>query len=194
MYEGPWMILGHYLIVQRWKPEFRPFEESIKRIAAWIRIPDLPIEYYDKHFLWKLGNKVGKTLKVDVHTIRENKNGGELYTTERGRFTRISLELNLDKMLIPRVSIRNRTYKIEYEGLNLIWFTCGRYGHHKDICPTINPTLENQTMEKENNNRPFNSHQSPADTIRNQQNSQEDVYGNWMIVKRNNRNRKFTNN
>lgn len=67
-YEGPWMILGHYITIQRWKPEFRPFEESIKRVAAWIRIPNLPIEYYKKHFLWRIGNKVGRTLKVDVHT------------------------------------------------------------------------------------------------------------------------------
>lgn len=36
LYDGPWMILGHYLIVQRLKLEFRPFEESIKRIVTWI--------------------------------------------------------------------------------------------------------------------------------------------------------------
>lgn len=134
LYEGQWMIFGHYLTVQRWKPEIRPFEESIKRIAAWIRIQDLPIEYYDKHFLWKLGNKVGKTLKVDVHTIRENQNGGDINITERGRFARISVKLNLDKKLIPRVKIRTRTYKIEYEGLNLICFACGKYGHHMESC------------------------------------------------------------
>lgn len=27
MYDGLWMILGHYLKVQRWKPEFKPLEE-----------------------------------------------------------------------------------------------------------------------------------------------------------------------
>lgn len=120
MYNGPWTILGHYLTIQRWKLEFRPFEESIKRIIVWIRIPDLPIEYYEKHFLWKVGDKIGKTLKVDVHTIKENQVGGEMNSTARGRFARISVELNLEKKLVPRIKIRNRTYLIEYEVLHLI--------------------------------------------------------------------------
>lgn len=194
MYEGLWMILGHYLTVQRWKPKFRPFEESIKKIAAWICIPDLPIEYYDKHLLWKLGNKVGKTLKVDVHTIRENKNGGELNTTEIGRFARISVELNLNKMFIPRVSIRNNTYRIEYEGLNLICFICGRYGHHKETCPTTTTILENQTVGEDNNHNLSNTYLGPAENTTSQLNNKEEVYGSWMIVKRNNRNNKPNKN
>lgn len=55
---------------------------------------------------------MGKTLKVDRHTIKENQIGGELNTTERGRFTRISLELNLNKKLVPWIKIRNMTYLI----------------------------------------------------------------------------------
>lgn len=136
MYEGPWMIFGHYLTIRRWKPEFRPFEESIKKISAWIRVPILPIEYYEKHLLWKIENKVGKTLKVHIHTIKENQNGGEMNTTEKGRFARISVQINLEKKLVPKVKIRNRTYLIEYEGLNSICFKCGKYGHNKEVCPT----------------------------------------------------------
>lgn len=71
---------------------------------------------------------------MDVHTIKENKKGGELNSIVSGRFARISVELNLEKKLIPRIKIRNRTYLIEYEGLNLICFTCGHYGHHKELC------------------------------------------------------------
>lgn len=97
LFDGPSMVLGHYLTGQQWKPEFRPLEESIKKIVVWVRIPDLPIEYYDKHFLWRARNRVGKTLKVDMHTVKENHNGGEMYTTERGRFARISVEINLNK-------------------------------------------------------------------------------------------------
>lgn len=40
---------------------------------------------------------MGKKLKVDVRTIKEDQNGGELNTTERGRFAIISMELNLKK-------------------------------------------------------------------------------------------------
>ncbi|KAJ1428329.1 hypothetical protein SESBI_09060 [Sesbania bispinosa] len=57
VYEGgPWVIMGHYLVIQRWKPEFLPFEEEFKRVSVWIRIPGLPIEYYDDHILWRIGD------------------------------------------------------------------------------------------------------------------------------------------
>lgn len=26
---GPWIILGHYLTIKRWKPEFCPYEDTI---------------------------------------------------------------------------------------------------------------------------------------------------------------------
>lgn len=58
---------------------------------------------------------MGKSLKVDVHTVREDQNGEGVNTTERERFARISVELNMDKTLIPRVKIRNKFYRIEYE-------------------------------------------------------------------------------
>lgn len=77
---------------------------------------------------------MGKTLKLDAHTIKKDQGGREINKTERGRFTRISVELNLEKKLIPRIKIRARTYKVEYEGLNFICFSCGRYGHHKESC------------------------------------------------------------
>lgn len=66
-------------------------------MAVWIRTTELPIEYYDKHFLWKAGNKVGKTLKVDVHTIKDNKMDAELNSIKSGRFARINVKISLEK-------------------------------------------------------------------------------------------------
>ncbi|KAJ1381518.1 hypothetical protein SESBI_45068 [Sesbania bispinosa] len=67
---GPWVIMGHYLVIQRWKPEFRPYEDELQRVSVWICVPGLPIEYYDDHVLWRIGDVVGKTLKVDANTSR----------------------------------------------------------------------------------------------------------------------------
>ncbi|KAI9116725.1 hypothetical protein K1719_012383 [Acacia pycnantha] len=37
--EGPWMIDDHYLIVQRWRPNFNPGKADLKCIiAAWVRL------------------------------------------------------------------------------------------------------------------------------------------------------------
>ncbi|KAJ1411086.1 Ribonuclease H-like superfamily [Sesbania bispinosa] len=60
---GPWVIMGHYMVVQRWNLEFLPFEDVLKRVLIWIRILGLPIEYYDDHVLWRIGDVVGRTIK-----------------------------------------------------------------------------------------------------------------------------------
>ncbi|RYR02630.1 hypothetical protein Ahy_B06g081430 [Arachis hypogaea] len=90
--EGPWMIVGHYLITQ------------IKKITAWVRIPNLPIELYNPRFLWPVGSAIGQMLKID-HTTSIH---------SRGRFARICVEIDLakktctaklriTKMKVPRI-------------------------------------------------------------------------------------------
>ncbi|KAJ1432396.1 hypothetical protein SESBI_06657 [Sesbania bispinosa] len=48
-----------------------PLEDDLKRVAVWIRIAGLPVEYYDRQILWRIGDTVGQTLKVDSNTLRE---------------------------------------------------------------------------------------------------------------------------
>lgn len=40
---GPWIILGHYLVVQQWKLEFKPTECELGEVVVWVRIHDFPI-------------------------------------------------------------------------------------------------------------------------------------------------------
>ncbi|KAI9092488.1 hypothetical protein K1719_027616 [Acacia pycnantha] len=48
---GPWLIFDHYLAVQPQETDFKPMTEKISRIAAWIRLTNLPLDYYDKGIL-----------------------------------------------------------------------------------------------------------------------------------------------
>lgn len=43
-----WVIAERYLTVQRWKPNSDPYDEEFRRITVWVKIPGLPIEYYNK--------------------------------------------------------------------------------------------------------------------------------------------------
>ncbi|KAI9117428.1 hypothetical protein K1719_011594 [Acacia pycnantha] len=64
--EGPWMIDDHYLIVQRWRPNFNPGKADLKCIiAAWVHLPDVPFEFYNVESLRRIGNMIGKMIKVD---------------------------------------------------------------------------------------------------------------------------------
>lgn len=39
------MIFDHHLIIRSWEPNLNPEIEPIKRVAAWVRFPDILVEY-----------------------------------------------------------------------------------------------------------------------------------------------------
>ncbi|XP_057432215.1 uncharacterized protein LOC130724967 [Lotus japonicus] len=64
LFEGPWMVADHYLMIQRWRPMFKADDSQVQKIAVWIRIPKLPVELFTETFLWRLGSNLGTMLKM----------------------------------------------------------------------------------------------------------------------------------
>ena len=62
---GPWFISGHFLTVRAWEPNFKPANAVCNMAAMWIRLPELPFEYYDPRVLREIGNAIGPVLRVD---------------------------------------------------------------------------------------------------------------------------------
>lgn len=62
------MIANLYMSVMTWRADFNPRLEVVDRVAAWVRLPDLPATHYDRKFLFNLGNAIGKAVKVDIPT------------------------------------------------------------------------------------------------------------------------------
>ncbi|KAJ7954456.1 Zinc ion binding,nucleic acid binding-like protein [Quillaja saponaria] len=128
MSKEPWIIAGHYLSMQKWNPDFDPAREKIIKTTVWIRLPGLPIEYFNSKAFIEAGNQIGKLIKFDKATE----------DSERGKFARICVEINLGQPLIPKVKIGRLWRRVEYEGLHSICFKCGVYGHSQDNCH-VNP-------------------------------------------------------
>lgn len=53
--DGPWFVGGHYLSIRNWEPNFKPSMANVTSVAVWIRLSELPIEYYKPSVLWELG-------------------------------------------------------------------------------------------------------------------------------------------
>lgn len=68
LFEGLWLVLNHYLFVQRWRPFFRHTNSNVQKIAARVSIPDLPCELCNDPFLWRVGALIGTMLKVYNNT------------------------------------------------------------------------------------------------------------------------------
>nr|POE64222.1 hypothetical protein CFP56_67667 [Quercus suber] len=76
---GPWFIGQHFLAIRQWEPEFKASSATLSSVAVWIRLSELPIEFYEANALLKIGRAIGLVLRIDSHTV----NG------ERGRFARM---------------------------------------------------------------------------------------------------------
>lgn len=124
---GPWIILGHYLTVTKWRPNFRPSLQQIHTTFIWVRFRELPLEIFDEETLADMSDLIGRTVKVDPISI-------DAY---RGRYARVCVEIDLDKPLLPSITVFDAPQLVEYEGLHLICFSCGKYGHRSEACHSL---------------------------------------------------------
>ncbi len=127
---GPWFIKQQFLSVRCWSPRFRPLEAKITTTAVWIRLPKLPIELYDSGLLQRIGNQMGKILKIDVRTANN----------ECGKYARLCIRIDIDQPLTPIVRVSDILQKVQYKGVSAVCFECGCVGHRLAIYPLkINP-------------------------------------------------------
>ena len=66
--QGPWLIDDNYLTIRKWVPNFIPDEAPIKFLTAWVRIPNISVEYFDHDFLDIIGQKIRKVVGIDQTT------------------------------------------------------------------------------------------------------------------------------
>ncbi|KAK5804156.1 hypothetical protein PVK06_031805 [Gossypium arboreum] len=88
--------------IRKWTPKFRASEAKVDKVAIWVQLIELPIEYYDSGILYKIGTSIGKLVKVDNYTL----------VMEKGKFARICVGLNYDKTK-QSIGLPNAGKKVE---------------------------------------------------------------------------------
>lgn len=127
---GHWLVMGHYLTVTKWRPRFQPSTTTISSTMVWVQFPSIFPELLDEEMLTFMGYMLGRTVKVDPMSL----------TGLRCRFARVCVEINLDEPLLPSLTVLDLAQKVEYEGLHMICFKCGKFGQQVDDCPTLMPS------------------------------------------------------
>ncbi|XP_024013365.1 uncharacterized protein LOC112087724 [Eutrema salsugineum] len=122
---GPWRVFGSYLMVKGWSPEFDPLRDEIVTTPVWVRISNLPVNFYHPEILMGIAKGLGNPVRVDTTTLH----------FERARFARVYVEVNLSKPLKGTVKINGERYYVAYEGMSNICSGCGVYGHLVHNCP-----------------------------------------------------------
>ncbi|XP_052192526.1 uncharacterized protein LOC127801418 isoform X2 [Diospyros lotus] len=129
----PWTIDDHYIVLQQWFPNFNPSDAAITHVAVWVRLPKLPEECYEEETLLKIGKLIGEeVVKIDHHTKSRTK----------FQFARLCISIDLRNPVVPFIVIGGLLQRIQYEGLDLLCYQCGRYGHRQQHCLNF-PSLHN---------------------------------------------------
>ncbi|KAJ4844177.1 hypothetical protein Tsubulata_045764 [Turnera subulata] len=126
LFWGPWMIFNHVLFVHPWTPEFRASKGTIDIAVVWVQFPDIPPNWYHARLLKTLGDLVGRTMKVDIHTS----------TSSRGKFAKVAVAVDLTKPVKGRIKLEGEIIRVTYEGLPYVCFVCGKVAHGQNSCLT----------------------------------------------------------
>ncbi|XP_019238423.1 PREDICTED: uncharacterized protein LOC109218510 [Nicotiana attenuata] len=127
LHNGPWFINEFFLSIQKWVPNFVAKEAHQNFTAVWVCLPQLPTEFYDGIILSRIGNCIGKLLKVDACTS----------ATLRGRYARLCVELPLDQPIQNYILIGQHKQPIQYEVDDILCKTCGKLGHISLCCTQV---------------------------------------------------------
>lgn len=100
-----------------------------------VRILGLPFSYFKECTLNNIGNLLGTVVKIDKLTLAQ----------ARGKFGRLCIEIDLQKPLRPYVEVDGLAYSVVYEGISMICFNCGCYGHVKANCSMLNGSSDTTT-------------------------------------------------
>lgn len=60
----PWFVGDNYLSVRKWEPEFQATKAKVASLAEWIRLPELPIDFFQPDIL----QMIGRFVKIDTIT------------------------------------------------------------------------------------------------------------------------------
>lgn len=128
----------------------------------------------------RLGSEIGRPIRIDDATS----------LASRGLYARMCIEIDISKPLQAKFKLRKRVRKIEYEGIHLICFQCGVYGHHQENCKKDKGREEaaekmehkDKTTNQENDVRYDGENNTRTEEEENTIPKEKDNFGPWMIA------------
>ncbi|CAN1234567.1 hypothetical protein LINPERPRIM_LOCUS4250 [Linum perenne] len=87
----------------------------LTKILTWVRLPKLPIQFFNCLAVERIGNHIGRTVRLDLATAED----------ARARYARVCVEIDLSKPLLGKYIIDDQVFLVEYESLDNICYSCG---------------------------------------------------------------------
>lgn len=126
----PWMILGHLLLLDIWKPKLTLEEVELSWSPYWAQFHGLPLEGFFVNNIIKLPGRLGKVLVVEDPFV-----DGKVVRN----FVRAKVLMDVWKpfsagVFIPRPGLTNIWVSMKYEKLQQLCLRCGILDHEQKSC------------------------------------------------------------
>ncbi|GLJ50085.1 hypothetical protein SUGI_1065280 [Cryptomeria japonica] len=126
LYLKNWFLNNHPVYMQPWSPNFDPTSLTVYDKPLWIRLYNLPIEYWSETSLEKIGRTLGTLLEIDEDIIE-----GDLYTYAK---LKIVVVKTIPSSVILLSANGEWKQQIEVEKKIRACSRCGSLFHNSDKC------------------------------------------------------------
>ncbi|GAV74915.1 DUF4283 domain-containing protein [Cephalotus follicularis] len=132
---GPWDVWGVHLALRLWERDLPPISSGFAKIPVWVKLMNIPMEYWTVKGLSRLASVLGSPLHMDPAT--ESK---QLIS-----FARICVEMKADKEFPAVIKTRRSNgeiveVKVEYSWRPPVCDRCKVFDHSTRACP-VKPGL-----------------------------------------------------
>ncbi|KAK0588873.1 hypothetical protein LWI29_006507 [Acer saccharum] len=137
---GPWLFAGRMVILKKWHPRLILSKDSYSKIPVWVKLFNIPHEYWNEEGLSHIASAVGKPLYVDSLTE----------SMKRISFARVCIEIDATCDLVHSFDLfmgdssdpklgENVEILVEYQWKPKICTECKSFGHSITTCPRLKP-------------------------------------------------------
>ncbi|GJR61974.1 probable LRR receptor-like serine/threonine-protein kinase, partial [Tanacetum coccineum] len=141
---GPWMIHGIPIFLNKWSPSVSIFKEELSHVPVYVKFHDVSLVTYTSDGLILMAMKIGTPMMLDSYT-----NSMCLESRGRSSYVRILIEINTcnefsDHLVMAVLNLKGSVYmketiRIEYEWKPPRCSTCWIFGHSLVDCPNVFP-------------------------------------------------------
>lgn len=97
---GTWNINPGTLRLSRWSANFNPNNQKQFQVQCWVRIYDLPLEYWRPKILFEIANAIGTPIALDEATKSRSS----------GHFARILVEIDLKEKIPYEIMVEREDF------------------------------------------------------------------------------------
>jgi hypothetical protein len=130
------------LRLSKWTNDFNPFTQRQTHAQIWIRLMELPQEYWRQRTLFEIASAIGTPLSLDDSTRNRT----------FGHYARILVDIDLSRRIFDEIRVERDGYDfplaVVYERLPEFCSHCQIIGHTITMCKWLHPVKDDERSKK----------------------------------------------